>query len=401
MIVNEGEGYRSFDVSNIFFHHNVLENVGMTDLSNYPIWIEGYGSNKNITLDNFYIYNNSIQSTGSSQALTAIQWHVAGEFSNIFIQNNIIGNCRNSPVTFESNLSGATLANVTVSNNLYYDNNSNAADFNMKPNHKTESNNIVGNPKFVSSSDYHLRTGSPAINKGKNSGRNISLPYYGSAPDIGAFETRFLDITLPIVSAFNIPSTSNSLSVPISISAATDKSEVTGYLLTETPESPSSGEAGWISSFPAQYVFLSEGRKTLYAWVKDASGNVSAPLTGSVSISLNKSAEIPMPSDEKILSTNDEQSSVKSESLASRTQEPIKIDVFPNPCKDNVNVSFSVTPEPGSRIEIRDITGRKVASREITNENERFYFGEQAPGLYIVKTIVGSNEVNNKLIISR
>ena len=186
IIVNTSEGYSSFDVSHNYIHHNVLENVGMTDLSNYPIWIEGYGSNSNITVDNFHIYNNSIQGVNNSnKALTGIHWDVAGKFSNIFIQNNIITNCRNYAITFNSNLAGATLSNVTINNNLYYANATNATDFNITATNKTESNNITGNPLFVSPVDYQLKAKSPAI----NAGIYVGVPYNGSAPDIGAFET--------------------------------------------------------------------------------------------------------------------------------------------------------------------------------------------------------------------
>jgi len=78
-----------------------------------------------------------------------------------------------------------------------------------------------------------------------------------------------------------------------------------------------------------------------------------------------------------------------------------KIDIFPNPCSDNLNVRFSEMPDAGSSIEIMDITGRKVVSREITSTNERFFLGQQPAGLYLVKTIIGSKEVINKLIINK
>ena len=78
---------------------------------------------------------------------------------------------------------------------------------------KTENNNLSGNPLFVSSTDFNLQPGSPAINKGVDVGE----PFNGSAPDIGAFETGIspvVDNLRPVVSAFIIPSTSASLSVP-------------------------------------------------------------------------------------------------------------------------------------------------------------------------------------------
>ena len=84
-------------------------------------------------------------------------------------------------------------------------------------------------------------------------------------------------------------------------------------------------------------------------WSRDAAGNVSASVSDNVTITTGgvttKMADI-VPS--------------------------LKIDVFPNPCTDQMTVRFSQTPEPGSRVEIMDITGRNVVSREITNAEERF-----------------------------
>ncbi|NQU87016.1 MAG: hypothetical protein HQ541_14765, partial [Mariniphaga sp.] len=106
-------------------------------------------------------------------------------------------------------------------------------------------------------------------------------------PDIGAFEygSSVTDKVKPIVTGFAIPATSTSLSVAITAFAATDNIGVTGYLLTETSTTPSAGSVGWSLVKPATYTFFTIGSKTLYAWVKDAAGNVSASLIANVSIS--------------------------------------------------------------------------------------------------------------------
>lgn len=383
LTVNAGEGYSSFNVNHIYIHNNVLENVGMTDLSNYPLWIEASGSNSNMTLDYFYIYNNSIQSVNNSnKALTGIQWDVEGKFSNLFIQNNIISNCRNYAMTFNSNLSGSTLSNVTVNNNLYYGNGTNATDFKMTATSKTDNNNITANPLFVSSTDYKLQANSSAI----NAGINVGLPFNGSAPDIGAFETGSSTpppaptSSRPVVSSFITPLTSNSLTVNLSTFTATDNVGVTGYLINENPVTPSLSSTRWTESVPTTYVALSTGTKTLYGWAKNAAGNVSASVKSDVTITLDQSG----------LATG-----------AKNIAQSVKIDVFPNPCVDNITVRFSQAPEAGSHIEIIDLTGRKVASREITNTEERFSLSGQSAGLYMVKTMIGSTEKITKLIINK
>lgn len=49
---------------------------------------------------------------------------------------------------------------------------------------------ITSDPLFVSSSDYHLQTGSPAI----NTGISVGYPFTSTAPDMGAFEYSTLAI---------------------------------------------------------------------------------------------------------------------------------------------------------------------------------------------------------------
>ncbi len=68
--------------------------------------------------------------------------------------------------------------------------------------------------------------------------------------------------------------------------SATDNVGVTGYLLTETAAKPSATASGWTSAKPASYVFASAGAKTLYAWAKDAAGNISASRSASVNITV-------------------------------------------------------------------------------------------------------------------
>jgi hypothetical protein len=85
-----------------------------------------------------------------------------------------------------------------------------------------------------------------------------------------------LDTTPPTVAAFSIPATFNSLTVPITTFTATDDVGVTGYMSTESATAPMASTAGWSGTPPSSYAFAAAGAKTLYAWAKDAAGNVSA-----------------------------------------------------------------------------------------------------------------------------
>lgn len=83
------------------------------------------------------------------------------------------------------------------------------------------------------------------------------------------------DTTAPTVTAFSLPSKSRSLTVKIRTFTATDNVGVTGYLVTESSTKPVAYAAGWSSTKPTSYTFTSKGTKRLYAWAKDAAGNVS------------------------------------------------------------------------------------------------------------------------------
>jgi hypothetical protein len=101
------------------------------------------------------------------------------------------------------------------------------------------------------------------------------------------------DTTAPLVTAFVLPSTATSLTVGITSFTASDNVAVTGFLVNESSTKPSATAAGWVSSAPASYTFSSAGTKTLYAWAKDAAGNVSASMNDSVAITIQSAGVEP------------------------------------------------------------------------------------------------------------
>ena len=92
------------------------------------------------------------------------------------------------------------------------------------------------------------------------------------------------DTTPPTVTSFSLPSTSDSLIVPVTGFAATDDVGVTGYMVTESTTPPSASATGWAGTAPANLTFTTPGSKTLYAWAKDAAGNVSSSFNASVTV---------------------------------------------------------------------------------------------------------------------
>ena len=76
-----------------------------------------------------------------------------------------------------------------------------------------------------------------------------------------------------------------------------------------------------------------------------------------------------------------------------------QFNIFPNPANDMITVRFSKMPEVGRMIEIADISGRKIASREVHGISEVFLLENPSAGLYFVKSILGKDETVQKLIL--
>jgi hypothetical protein len=72
--------------------------------------------------------------------------------------------------------------------------------------------------------------------------------------------------------------------VPINTFTATDNVLVTGYIVTESAAVPSASAGDWNATSPATYNCATAGAKTLYAWARDAAGNVSQNQRASVTI---------------------------------------------------------------------------------------------------------------------
>jgi len=75
-------------------------------------------------------------------------------------------------------------------------------------------------------------------------------------------------------------------------------------------------------------------------------------------------------------------------------------DVYPNPGKGLITVSFSQIPDKEGRIDILDLSGRKITSRQISYITEEFNLENQSAGLYIVKSTIGNYINTQKLIIN-
>jgi hypothetical protein len=85
-----------------------------------------------------------------------------------------------------------------------------------------------------------------------------------------------------VVSAFTLPATSTSLTIPVSSFTATDNVGVSGYQITSSAVAPTV----WSATKPTTVTAAAAGSVTFYAWAKDAAGNVSLSKSAAVVITL-------------------------------------------------------------------------------------------------------------------
>ncbi len=116
-------------------------------------------------------------------------------------------------------------------------------------------------------SDLDLFTNLEEINAGTNPGDATDFP---------------VDATAPTVTAFSLPATSNTLTVAITSFTATDDIGVSGYMVTLSATAPNAGDPGWNATAPTYYTCPTADIHTLYAWAKDAAGNVSTSSSAQV-----------------------------------------------------------------------------------------------------------------------
>ena len=172
-------------MDHIYIYDNVFDQFGYTN--NVGVSMGVYmndHSQSPITYDNIHIYNNTF--VGNSYSQQGVYWNTYGSaHTNFSIDNNIFYGLKSYPVYFNSLGNSASVTTISVQNNDYYNNGNNSPSYGgVTMYNKTEQNSITTNPLFVSSSDYHLQSGSPAI----DAGINVGLPFSGNAPDIGRYE---------------------------------------------------------------------------------------------------------------------------------------------------------------------------------------------------------------------
>jgi uncharacterized repeat protein (TIGR02059 family) len=183
----------------IYIYCNLFENIGNTT-NKYASCVDfkPEGST-NIVWNQIYVDNNTIV---SPSMYSGILCETGGTMSNIYFRNNIIQGAASNPVLFIKNLSG-TISTVYVQKNLYYSNATNSTGYSgLAISGLTETAGPVANPLFVSSTDFHLQSSSPAV----DAGLIITTPSitsdceglsFNNTPEIGAFRYGSTIVTPP------------------------------------------------------------------------------------------------------------------------------------------------------------------------------------------------------------
>ena len=84
-----------------------------------------------------------------------------------------------------------------------------------------------------------------------------------------------LDTTAPVITVFTLTNPNPVTSRDITFTLA-GSDDITGWLINETEIAPAYDAGGWLSELPTGYQLSDgDGEKTVYAWAKDETGNVS------------------------------------------------------------------------------------------------------------------------------
>jgi len=184
------------NVENIFIRYNIIDNVGIGSGGSNKGWgmfWEGTSYNVN-TISNIFIDNNVFSGyVGGAPTCWGISMPNIGSASSIYVRNNIIIGFGLAPMwTYQNDTPGASITTAFVQNNIFYGNgNSNAPVYSsLTPSSLTTASSLTSNPLFVSTSDYHLQAGSPAINAGIYAGytTDYARAVVNNPPERGVYE---------------------------------------------------------------------------------------------------------------------------------------------------------------------------------------------------------------------
>ena len=197
--------------SNFYIYNNLFDNIGYSNTQGGSSAI-GFVYQAGVSVaswKNINIMNNVIKGGGSSSNM-GIRYHMTGATTNLSIKNNIITGFGTRAVNFVNE--GGSLSNVQIANNIFYNNGETVNLGGISPSSYTNSPNYTSDPLFVSATDFHIQSGSPAIGKGAVIS-GVTTDYAGNSyknpPSIGAYESGSAAPVTPVSPVYQSAVTEN------------------------------------------------------------------------------------------------------------------------------------------------------------------------------------------------
>ncbi len=188
-------GYPPEQQNDWYIYHNVITDVGIAGTNLLAIGMMLGHSASGVSYNNWNIWNNTIYAGKGAKPAYGIRLQFRGKCSNISVRNNIISGFTGSPI----HIYNSTIDGLSIENNLFYENGTNTPTYAASiVTNETRRNNIEKNPLWLSTNDFRLRKGSPAIGAGIDVGleSDFSGAKIVSPPDIGALRFVPVDRTI-------------------------------------------------------------------------------------------------------------------------------------------------------------------------------------------------------------
>lgn len=263
-------GYSVAEWKNIYFHNNTIIQGGVTDPNNNFCNLLEFAIGGGGSANGIFIINNTLVASALTNAAAIAFSGNSANFKNIVIANNIALSNKNGGWLNLDN-TNCTMDSITVRNNILNNNaNNNNPTFEGNPvTNYISSGNINSDPLLVSSTDYHLQSGSPAI--------GAAYPYgYGS--DIGALQYTSTAPTISMSANQNITVNNTSISA---VGTPASGHTITSYQWSQTQGTATIGSPTSASTTVSN---LSSGINKFQCTVTQDDGQTAS---GTVTIAVN------------------------------------------------------------------------------------------------------------------